>query len=216
MQVFVSVGTGLNSEQEVFVSAVEAGPRAHGLEPCSIGRNKFSPDAPLKAIIDLMGQCSGAVVLAVERYRFEAGIERYGSDKEKVLRSVSLPTSWNQIEAAIAHDRALPLFVIVDENLRCDGLLEKGNDWFVHSLPMDPAALNSTAFTGLLESWRERVVSGGDAQRAKGNKSADLDLAKMSLIEIAGRARPAELWALLVALASVLAGAFTLGAKFAT
>ena len=73
MDVFVSVATGLSAKQEEFVSAIEARLRAIGLAPCTIGRNTFSSDAPLRAVTDLMDRCAGAVVIALERYRFLEG-----------------------------------------------------------------------------------------------------------------------------------------------
>ena len=148
MDVFVSVATGLSAKQEEFVSAIEARLRAIGLAPCTIGRNTFSSDAPLRAVTDLMDRCAGAVVIALERYRFLEGLERPGTATEKALSGTSLPTAWNQIEAAMAYSRGLPLLVIVDEQLRCDGLLEKGNDWYVQGLKVAPLSRNSSA------SWK--------------------------------------------------------------
>ena len=89
MDIFVSVGTGLNSRQEAFVNAVETRLRSLGFTPRTIGRNTFSTNAPLGAIIELMDRCSGAVVIALERYFFENGHERRGSERERLLREVA-------------------------------------------------------------------------------------------------------------------------------
>src|SRR4051812_40867945 len=100
--VFVSVGTGLSERQENFVAAVESRLRAVGLNPRTIGRNTFSADAPLDAVTNLMDECAGTVVIALERFYFPSGEERPGSAKGRSLRDVSMPTAWNQIEAAMA------------------------------------------------------------------------------------------------------------------
>ena len=105
--------------------------------------------------------------------------------------------------------------VLVDETLRCDGLLEKGNDWFVHSLAIVPSALNSEAFVGLLEGWRTKLAKLRPDEVAPA-PLAPFDLGKMSIGEIAGKAKPAEMWALLAALVTALAGAFALGVKLAS
>lgn len=207
MDIFVSVGTGLSPEQEAFVSAVEARLKAVGCSPCTIGRNTFSADAPLRAVTDLMDRCSGAVVIAVERYWVEGGVERRGAVNEKPMTKTCLATPWNQIEAAMAHSRGLPLLVLVDQKLRCDGLLEKGNDWFVHELPIDPAALNTPTFVGLLDSWRQRASAPRSAQKPAGDPSA------MSVAALASALGPSQVWALLGALAVLLGGAFTAGAN---
>jgi hypothetical protein len=213
MDVFVSVATGLNSKQEEFVSAIEARLRAIGLTPCTIGRNIFSSNAPLRAVTELMDRCSGAVIIALERYRFSKGIERPGSTHEKPLSSVSLPTAWNQIEAAMAYGRGLPLLVLVDEQLRCDGLLEKGNDWYVQSLNAEAVSLNSMEFTGVLESWRNRVQTLQQKGSLPPTQSANLDPTNMSIAQIVGALKPTQLWAALSAAVAALVGAFALGAK---
>lgn len=209
MDIFVSVGSGLSSRQEAFVSAVEERLRLLGLNPRTIGRNAWSADAPLQAVTDLMKQCSGAVVLALERFQFAEGVERRGSIREGHLRNVCMPTAWNQIEAAMAYDRGLPLLVVVDENVRGDGLLEKGNDWYVLELPIDPASLSSAAFAGILENWRNRLGTQG---REEVLRAAPPDLSKMTLAQLIGTLRPAQLWATLGALAVALGAAFALGA----
>lgn len=212
MEVFVSVGTGLNASQEAFVDAIESRLRGLGLTPCTIGRNTFSTDAPLQAVVHLMERCSGAVVIALERYRFDGGVERPGSTKEKALGPSSLPTAWNQIEAAMAYGRKLPLLVLVDERLHCDGLLEKGNDWFVLELPIDLAGLNGPAFTGLLNDWRERLSQPVQPVITM-DTNGEIDPAKMNIGQLFAALKPAQLWTTLVAFAGALAGAFALGAK---
>lgn len=215
MKIFVSVGTGLNPQQEMFVDAVEARFRAAGLTPCTIGRNTFSTDAPLRAVTELMDRCAGAVVIALERYHFDDGVERRGSAKEKPLGPVALPTPWNQIEAAMAYSRGLPLLVLVDEQLRCDGLLEKGNDWYVQELAIDPAALNSPAFNGLVENWREKVSGRQRALPSPALTEAKLDPATMTIAQLIGALKPSQLWAVLVASVAALGGAFALGVELA-
>ncbi|MGZ9101309.1 MAG: hypothetical protein ACXW3O_16540 [Brevundimonas sp.] len=207
MDIFVSVGTGLSPQQEAFVSAVEARLKAVGCSPCTIGRNTFSADAPLRAVTDLMDRCAGAVVIAVERYWVEGGVERRGAANERPMTETCLATPWNQIEAAMAYGRGLPLLVLVDQRLRCDGLLEKGNDWFVYELPIDPAALNSPTFTGLLDSWRQRVATPRRARKPAPDPSS------MSVAALAGALGPSQVWALLGALAVLLGGTFTAGAN---
>jgi hypothetical protein len=216
MDVFVSVGTGLSPSQEAFVSAVEARLRAEGFIPHTLNRNDWSTLAPLKAIIELMGRCRGAVILGVERYRFPSGTERRGAPEEKKLGPRSFATSWNHIEAAVAYLRGLPLFVIADEAVKLDGLLEPGNDWFVATMKIRPDALHSEEFAGLLRDWCGRVRAGAASAPA----SAELgEVSKLSLKEFAGRLRVGETWTAVTIAAGVFAaavtGAFSLGVKLA-
>ena len=114
----------------------------------------------------------------------------------------------------MAYGRGLPLLVLVDEQLRCDGLLERGNDWFVHEVPLDPAALNSPAFTGLLKDWRDRIEQRtARATAAPAAQARPADPASMTVGELVGALKPFQLWTALVALAGALSGAFYLGMK---
>lgn len=213
MDIFVSVGTGLNPQQEQFVDAVEERLRAAGLTPRTIGRNTFSADAPLRAVTTLMNSCSGAVVIALERYFFPEGIERRGSQKEKPLPALGFPTAWNQIEATMAYSRGLPLLVLVDERVQCDGLLEKGNDWYVQEVKVEPGSLNSAEFNGVLASWRDRIAKTGSKPGAPPVFKAKLDPASMSVAELIGALKPSQAWTVGVAAMGALAGSFALGAK---
>jgi len=93
MDVFVSVGTGLSPNQEGFIEALEARLRAVGLTPCTIGRNTFSADAPLRAVTDLMrtyppvmDNCAGAKQRCVDRKRIAAsGISKIAGRRRPAL-----------------------------------------------------------------------------------------------------------------------------------
>jgi len=50
-----------------------------------------------------MQECAGTAVIAFERMHFAEGVEFRGSPKQKPLEDVSVPTIWNQIEAAMAY-----------------------------------------------------------------------------------------------------------------
>jgi len=189
---------------------VEERLRAAGLIPHTIGRNTFSADAPLRAVSNLMDRCGGTVVIALERYFFPEGVERRGSVKETSLLAVGLPTAWNQIEAAMAYSRGLPLLVLVDKQVRCDGLLEKGNDWYVQELEIEPQSLNSSEFNGVMESWRDRIAR----RQPKSVSAMKPDPANMSVAQLVGALKPAQLWTLIIAAFGALSGAFVLGANF--
>ena len=160
-----------------------------------------------------MGQCFGTVVIALERTYFEQGIEKRGGANQKHLANVTLPTPWNQIEAAMSYSRGLPLLVIVEKGLKPEGLLERGYDWYVQEVDVDPAVLNTTEFNGVLASWREKVST----TRSKDmEKPRIIDPEKMTIGEIVNSLRPSHLWSLLIAVATAVGGAFALGANLFT
>ncbi|MCW7547159.1 hypothetical protein OO184_04160 [Photorhabdus sp. APURE] len=187
VNVFLSVGNVANREQEDFVQAIESRLRSEGLNPLTLGRNHFSSEAPLKAITELMDTCEGTVVIAIERLYFASGIERRGGENSIALSDTSIATPWNQIEAALSYSRGLPLLVIVAKEVRTEGLLEPGYDWFVQRVNPEASALHSDEFSGILASWK------GKLSERKKQKYRNLELEKMTIGEITSSLRPAHL-----------------------
>lgn len=205
--VFVSVGGTATEQQETFVRALEDRLRSEGLVPHTVGRNTFSADAPLKTVIELLDKCSGTVVIALERSYYASGIEKRGGPKESPLRDIKLPTPWNHIEAAMSYTRGLPLMVIVEAGLKSEGLLERGYDWYVQSVKLEAAALHSNEFNGVLSSWKEKMA---EMPKMVSPSRAPSDL---TVAELLGGLKPAQLWTVLVALAALVGGAFALGGR---
>ncbi len=207
LDVFVSVGGTATEEQEVFVRAVEDRLRSEGIIPHTVGRNTFSADAPLKAVTELMDKCRGAVVIALERSFFASGTEKRGGPDESTLANVKLPTPFNQIEAAMAYSRDLPLMVIVESDIKSEGLLQSGYDWYVQLVKPEVESLHSNEFNGVLSSWKDKM-----AQRPSKSPSSK-PVTDLTIAELIGGLKPTQLWSLLVTLAALVAGAFALGGK---
>jgi hypothetical protein len=211
--VFLSVGTA-NAAQDAFVRAVEDRLRAEELIPHTAGRNSFNSAAPLLAVTELMDRCAGAVVLALERSYYPSGVERRGGGaNEKPLAEVRLPTPWNQMEAAMAYSRGLPLMVIVESGLKCEGMLEDRYDWHVLSVGLDAASLATPQFNGVLSSWKRKVLARQSRPTPAAAPAAPPDVAQMNIGELLGRLKPSQLWSVLVALGALVVGAFAFGAK---
>lgn len=210
LNVFVSVGGTCTAEQEEFVKAVEDRLRSEGLIPHTVGRNTFSVDTPLKTVTEYMDKCSGTVVIALERVYFPAGLERRGGSAETALVDVRLPTPWNQIEAAMAYSRNHPLLVIVENGLRSEGLLERGNDWYVQTVKPEAAALSTTEFNGVLASWKRKI------QTSCASPAVTKSPTEMTVKELLGGLKTTQLWGVVSTLFALVAGSFALGAKLFT
>jgi hypothetical protein len=156
--VFVSVGRTGSPGQAEFARAVESFLRERGYIPRTVGRTDFSYEKPLKKIAQVMGECSGTIVIALERFHIDRGAEFRDSEGKIELENVNLPTVWNQIEATMAYMLGQPLLAIVNANLRSDGLLETGYDWYVKWVDMDPASLSSPDFLRFFKDWEKQVA----------------------------------------------------------
>ena len=153
-------------------------------------------------------------MIALERSYFPAGLDKRGGPRQATLADTRLPTAWNQIEAAMAYTKHLPLLVIVEAGLKAEGLLESGYDWYVQTLPLEATALGSNEFNGVLADWKDKVLAMGTPLAAPANSRLQgLNPAEMSVLDLVGALRPVQLWSVAIALAALLAGAFSLGAR---
>jgi hypothetical protein len=154
------------------------------------------------------------VVIALERSYFPAGLDKRGGPRQVSLTDTRLPTPWNQIEAAMAYTKHLPLLVIVEAGLKAEGLLESGYDWYVQTLPLEATALSSNEFNGVLADWKDKVLEMGAPPAGPARPGLQgLNPADMSVLDLLGALRPVQLWSVTIALAGLLAGAFSLGAR---
>jgi len=157
LKVFLSVGRTCNDQQEKFVQTIEKYLQMNGLIPQTVGRTYFSSQQPLVAIAELMQQCAGTIVLAFERMHVIEAIEKRGNPKGARWQSVNLPTVWNQIEASMGYMLGHPLLVIVEENMKNEGLLEMGYDWYVKQVTLEDNVLADPEFVGVMADWKRRV-----------------------------------------------------------
>jgi hypothetical protein len=65
------------------------------------------------------------------------------------------------------------LLVLVEEGLRGDGLLEKGFDWYVQTVKLDPSPLHTLVFNGVLASWKEKLGSSVKPQARAASQTRD-------------------------------------------
>lgn len=158
LKIFVSVGRTRNELQDTFITAIEERLKSEGMAPCTVGRNFFKNKKPLVAVSDLMKECHGAMVIALERLHFPQGTERRGHPDSELLSDVKFPTVWNQTEAAMAYTHGLPMFLIAENGLRSEGFLENNYDWPVHWVDISPLELTTPQFNGALSDWKNDVV----------------------------------------------------------
>lgn len=211
-KVFISVGGTANTQQEDFVRLIEDRLRSENLIPSTIGRNNFSADSPLKAVKDLMNECSGILVIALERTYFEKGKEKRGGTQETDLAQIKFATPWNQIESGMAYAKDLPILVILEEGIRAEGLLEKGYDWYVMKVALNQNSLTTQEFNGVLSSWKTKVENHSINLQAKA--SAKINPSEITVGELITNMKPSHLWSVLAAIAALMVAIFVIGQHF--
>ena len=104
-------------------------------------------------------------------------------------------------------DKCSGAMVIVESGLKAEGLLERGHSWYVQRVNPTPASLHSNEFNGVVASWKEKMVH--RPSRSPSSKP----VAEFTLTELIRGLKPAHLWSILSALATLAAGAFALGGQ---
>lgn len=209
IRVFISKGSAANNEQRQFVDAVLEMLEFAGLSPRIMGENEWSFEQPLRAIRKIMKECDGAVVIAFTRTKFKSGVE-YKKDNVLKISDVSLPTTWNHIEASMAYAYGLPLLVVAENGLKPEGLIEDGYDWRVYWTDLNPEVVKSDSFKGFLHSWKAAVE---EAKRT--SKNTEVDFSKISFAKLMSTLSLPQIWkvigAILTVLTLVAGGAYSLG-----
>lgn len=203
-KIFLSVGRTFTTEQEEFVRLVEDYLTRNGLLPQCVGRSVIKNQQPLKSIDECMEDCSGALILAFERTYIQNGIEKRGSPESLALENVNLPTVWNQIEAAMAYTLSKPLLVLVERGIKSDGLLEKGYDWYVKEIRLEKSVLLDSEFVGIFADWKRSVESFLNAPKSQQERQLAVDASALTVGQIIKSLRPAQLWAVLIAIVTAL------------
>jgi hypothetical protein len=158
-----------------------------------------------------MEECTGILVIALERIYFENGFEKRGGEHENTLTNIKVATPWNQIESAMAYAKGIPILIILEEGVKNEGLLEKGHDWYVMTVKAHESSLTTTEFNGVVSSWKEKVIQ---HSLNKGKKSTSLDLANLTIGQLVSCMKPSQLWSILAALAALMTGIFIIGTHF--
>jgi hypothetical protein len=159
IRVFFSAGGPSTEAQKLFISRLKEILQSENIIPVSAPFADRIEDT-LKRIEETMNECSGALILAFERVYVEAGEEfRSGQLPNRMprkLNGVKVTTVWNQIEAALAELRGIPMLIMFEDGLRVDGFLEH-NTWRPLPVNLDPAQLNTEEFRQRLLSWKARI-----------------------------------------------------------
>lgn len=212
-KVFISVGGTANNQQEDFVKLIEDRLRSENLIPCTVGRNNFSADSPLVSVKELMNDCSGILVVALERTFFETGIEKRGGTHETSLTNTKFATPWNQIEPGMAYIKGLPILVILENGVRGEGLLEKGYDWYVMTVTPNQQSLITPEFNGVLASWKKKIEL-FDQNKSNVSSAKKIIPSELTIGELISNMKPAQLWGVLAALIALMTSIFILGQHF--
>ncbi len=159
IKIYLSVGTPHNEVQQHYLDTLKKQLAKYHIEAQTLGSTFWSVKKPLLPIQKSMNEVSGCLVLAMERFFAVKGIYKRGSEQEKTISDELYATPWSQIEAAMAYQAGLPLFIMKDEKIRGEGMLDPAtHDWMiVHINTEHPEELLKDPIRAFIQSWAEEV-----------------------------------------------------------
>jgi hypothetical protein len=124
----------------------------HGFVPRRLGGGSYSTKAPLLAVIDLMKQCEGAIILGYPKLCISvAGL--------KDDLNFDFPTPWNHIEGALAYALQKPTFVIAHSGVE-GGVFDYGitGEFVLKTSLAADGWFKTPEFTGAFDDWKQRLT----------------------------------------------------------
>ena len=157
IDIFVSRPTVIDKQYEKSYAAFEKFLTSKKINIRRLGGNDYSLKAPLKAVMNLMTQCKGAIVLGYPYHEVTYFLKKGRTTINK--HSFLLPTPWNQIEGTLAYKQNIPVLVIAQNGVE-GGLFDYGvTGEFVYKTDLSSnKCFKSEEFLGVFQDWKHQVT----------------------------------------------------------
>ena len=114
--VFVSRPLNLPDEFQKALDGLLEFMVSQGLTPRTLGVSEYTIENPLDAVIDMVDECDGAVIL---------GYPQFEISKVEEDEPVHVSSPWNHIEAALVYDRGKPMMIVTHTDVN-RGIFDRG------------------------------------------------------------------------------------------
>ncbi|WP_429844364.1 hypothetical protein [Brevibacillus sp. FIR094] len=157
--IFVSRPNALDNNQKSTVLTIQNLLETRGMCSRTIGATDFPNVSPMKAVEQLMRQCSGAVILGFPQMIVQKGISKPSTCQEMGIKNKLLPTPWNQIEASMAFMLGLPMLIIRNQGID-GGIFDVGTTGhFIHTFDLNNQDwINESSFLQPFNEWYKEVL----------------------------------------------------------
>ena len=157
--VFFSLGTPHKLEQLEYVEQLKAHIKKYDIELIALDDDDWDEMDPLDPIRKKMLKCSGCLVLAMERYFVEEGINKRGSKQESKIENQNYTTPWTHIEATMAYILDLPFIILKEDSLKSEGMIDDQLfEWRIVKInPKNPKELGEYPVKQFIRMWVEEI-----------------------------------------------------------
>jgi len=128
--------------------------KSHDLQPRTVGSTDYPDKAPMDAVIELLYECEGAIILGYPQVKMDAGSIK----NDKIKDPMQFSTEWNHIEGGLAHALGLPLLIIHHTDVS-RGIFDRGiMNYFLYKKDFSDNSWGiSDEITGALIKWKSRL-----------------------------------------------------------
>lgn len=171
MNIFVSRPTVIGPEFETAYGAFHNHLVSQEFVLRRLGGGDYSKKPPLRAVIDLIRECCGALILGYPQLEFQHHALR-STQVQNSFRCV-YPTPWNQIEGALAYSCESPILVIAHPGIG-GGVFDHGitGEGVLHIDLTEADWFRKAEFTQPFQEWVAEVQ--GCSQRRAGSTNSNM------------------------------------------
>ena len=178
--VFISAERSGRDDYDRFVEGLVTILASFGVRGRNIHLSENSPKSNLIASRSALQECSGIIVVAFPRKSLGSGEDRPASARKRVIPWAKLPSAWNQVEAAMAYQLELPIFVIAEKEFYREGLLQGNFEWRILEVDIEPKTLDDPELRNMLQNWCQTLPQSGKRRFLR--SKIDLDITVSDLI----------------------------------
>ena len=155
-KIFISRPTIIGNGYEKPYNAFEGFLKSEGFSPRRLGKSDYSLKAPLVAVMKLMEQCKGAIVLGYPQHEVTYSLKKGGEILNE--HRIFLSTPWNQIEGTLAYKKEIPVLVIAQEGIE-GGLFDYGvTGEYVYKADLSSDKwFKNKKVLGIFQDWKKQI-----------------------------------------------------------
>lgn len=156
IDIFISRPTVIETKYEKSYVALEKFLTSTKIKIRRLGGNDYSLKAPLKAVMNLMKQCKGAIILGYPHREVTYSLKKGRANINK--HNILLPTPWNQIEGTLAYKQNIPVLVVAQNGVE-GGLFDYGvTGEFVYKANLSSNRwFKNKEFLGIFQDWKNQI-----------------------------------------------------------
>ena len=154
--IFISRPTIISTKYESPYSDFEEFLTKLRIKPRRLGGGDYSRKPPLVAVMDLIEDCKGAIVLGYPQYEFHNTSKKANDIMNESC--LLFPTPWNQIEAVLAYKKDIPVLVVAQNRIE-GGIFDNGvtGEFVLKTNLSKPNWYKEDDFSGIFNEWYKEV-----------------------------------------------------------